>query len=89
MFFHVAEPTLSWPLYFAACCCGAAIVAILACYFFQTAAFRRRLRKYLSKDDDLERGVLSKITTNVLSTIVYVLNRIIKTTAHILVSPVS
>lgn len=87
-FFYI-DPGLSWPLYFAACCCGATVVAFLAWYAMENEVFRRKMRKFFLREDEAERSALTKITTNVLSTIVYVLNRIIKTTAHILVSPVS
>lgn len=84
----LVEPGLSWPLYLAACCCGATIVAFLAWYTLENELVMKRVKKFFLKEEESERSALSKITTNVLSTIVYVINRIIKTTAHILVSPV-
>lgn len=84
-----AEPGLPWPLYLAACCCGVTLVAFLAWYALENEILMRRIRKYFLKEEESEKSALAKITTNVLSTIVYVINRIIKTTAHILVSPVN
>lgn len=89
LFFFLDSPRLSWPLYFTACSLGALLVAFLAWYSMENDVVRKKLRRYFLKEEELEKSAITKITTSVLSTIVYVLNRIIKTTAHILVSPVS
>lgn len=89
-FLFILEPGLPWPLYFAACCCGATLVAAAAWYCLENEILAKYFKRFfIKKEDESEKNAFTKIAKNVLSNIVYVLNRIIKTTAHILVSPVS
>lgn len=75
-----------------ACCCGVTLVAFLIWYCLENKlvlqVFIKKLRRLFIKENEVKKSTLTKITRNVLSTIVYVLNRIITTTTHILVSSV-
>lgn len=77
-----------WSLYLTACFCGAIVIGFCVWYVTGSDGLLKLYRKMLGKKEP-ERSFISKVTIKILSPVVVVVNRIVKTTTNILLLRVS